>query len=97
MKKMYISGRITGQPDFIERFAKAEKHLKARGFEVMNPATLPHDHGRSWGEYMADCLKELLSCDGVYMLKGWKNSRGARIEKQLAQDLGFKLIYFERV
>ena len=97
MKKIYISGRITGDPDFLQKFAEAEKHLEARGFEVVNPTTLPHDHGKSWGEYMVECLKALLDCDGVYMLKGWAGGRGARIEKRLAQDLGFKLIYFERV
>ena len=97
MIKMYISGRITGQPDHMERFAKAEKHLKGRGFEVVNPTTLPHEHDKSWGEYMVEGLKALLDCDGVYMLKGWADSRGARIEKRLAQDLGSKLIYFERV
>ncbi len=97
MKKMYISGPITNTPDFMGKFAEAEKHLKARGFEVVNPATLTHKHGTSWGEYMVEGLKALLYCDGVYMLKGWKSSRGACIEKRLAQDLGFKLIYFERV
>lgn len=96
MSKMYISGRITGQPDFMEKFAEAEEHLKARGFEVVNPATLTHDHGKTWGEYMIEGLKALLDCDGVYMLKGWGDSRGAKIEKRLAQDLGSKLIYFER-
>ena len=96
MKKMYISGPITNAPDFMEKFAEAEKHLKTRGFEVVNPATLLHKHGRSRGEYMVEGLKALLDCDGVYMLKGWGNSRGARIEKRIAQDLGFKLIYFER-
>ena len=97
MTKMYISGPITGDPDFMEKFLKAEKHLKARGFEVVNPATLTHKHGKSWGEYMVEGLKALLDCDGVYMLKGWADSRGARIEKQLMQDIGSKLIYFERV
>ena len=96
MTKMYISGPITGDPDFMEKFAEAEKHLKARGFEVVNPTTLPHDHRRTWSAFMVDCLKALLDCDGVYMLKGWKDSRGARVEKRVAQDLGFKLIYFER-
>ena len=93
---MYISGPITGDPFFMEKFAEAEEHLKARGFEVVNPATLTHKHGRTWGEYMVKGLKALLDCDGVYMLKGWEASRGAKIEKQLAQDLGSKLIYFEK-
>ena len=47
---IYISGPITGTPDYMERFEKAEKELTENGYSVINPAKvnamLPQDVGR---------------------------------------------------
>ena len=40
-----------------------------------------------------DLLKLMLDAEAVYMLSGWSGSRGARIEWQLAQDLGIPVFY----
>lgn len=84
--KIYISGKITGTTDYMERFAKAEHELTTRGFEVVNPAKenahLPE--GTPWKTYMAESLRLLLYCDAIYMLEGWKESRGATLELQVA-------------
>lgn len=93
--KIYISGKITGTEDYIERFAKAEKELIEQGYEVINPAristclpTLEHE------EYMRIDFALLEVCDAIYMLKGWGDSRGAREEyiQAVQED---KLILFE--
>lgn len=34
----------------------------------------------------------LMRCQGVYMLDGWKQSRGARIERYVADALGMAVI-----
>lgn len=80
--KVYISGAITGINDYMERFAKAEEQLDNDGFIVINPAKvngqLPKE--TTWEEYMKMSICMLDMCEAIYMLKGWKNSRGACIE-----------------
>jgi len=41
----------------------------------------------SWSWYMRQAIKMMLDCDGVATLQGWRDSRGARIEVELAQTL----------
>ena len=38
MKKIYISGAITNNPNYKEQFAAAEAELTAAGYETLNPA-----------------------------------------------------------
>lgn len=37
-------------------------------------------------------IKLLMDCDAIYLLKGWEDSKGARIEKELAESLGYRII-----
>ena len=93
--RIYISGKITGTEDYIERFAKAEKELTKQGYEVINPAKistclpkLEHE------EYMRIDFALLEICEAAYFLDGWSESKGAREEhiKAFEED---KLILFE--
>ena len=92
--RIYISGAITGTTDYKERFAAAEEKLKAAGYEVVNPAkvteVLPP---LSWETYMGICVPLLAICDAIYMLNGWRDSRGAKIEHRLMQGSGHKILY----
>jgi len=47
----------------------------------------------TWYDYMVHDLHELLNCDAIYMLKGWEDSKGAKIEHNLAKGLGIKVFY----
>ena len=42
---------------------------------------------------MREDIKALLSCCTIFMLDNWRDSRGAKIEHQLAKDLEMKIIY----
>lgn len=88
--RTYISGKITGTDDYVERFAKAETELMEKGHTVINPvkvlSSLPKE--TVWGEYMAVCLALLALADTVYLMRGWEQSRGACIEYKVACDLG---------
>jgi hypothetical protein len=42
---------------------------------------------------MREDIRELTKCQMIYMLKGWENSRGARIEFRLAQELDMTTLY----
>lgn len=87
-KKIYISGRISGiEEQAPQLFEEAESYLNNRGYEVVNPMKLPHNHDKSWESYMKEDIKALMDCDEIYMLKGWSLSRGACTEYDLALSL----------
>lgn len=86
--KIYISGKITGTSDYMERFAAVEKRLKIDGHDVVNPAKKNAGHkGMTWHWYMRRCIKWLMDCDAIYLMRGWRKSPGARLEQQIAAAL----------
>jgi hypothetical protein len=94
MNRIYISGKISGiENEAPLLFEKAENELKAKGFETVNPMTLNHEHDKSWHSYMKEDVKALCDCDNIYMLKNWKDSKGAIIELEIAVYLGINVIY----
>lgn len=84
--RVYIAGKITGLPwpEVVLKFASAEKMLRAKGHDVVNPITLVGNPDASWSEAMRICLEELPKCDRIFMLADSVDSRGAKIELQLA-------------
>lgn len=96
-QKTYISGKISGLnfQEYRDRFLLAEVKLLAAGHKVINPVNigmlLPID--TSWHEYMRADIIQLMSCDTIYMLSNWKDSEGARIEKELAENMGYDIMY----
>ena len=78
--KVYIAGKITGDPDYKDKFAKAERDLKKKGYTVMNPAVLPD--GFEHHEYMSICFSMIDVCHWVYFLNDWADSKGARLEHE---------------
>lgn len=100
MKKIYLSGKISGTNDYEERFDAAEKKLKEAGFEIFNPVKSGKWLERylapkvpTWIEYMKQAIKTMMNADYIYMLKGYKESKGARIELFIAKILQYEIIY----
>lgn len=95
MKKIYISGPISGLPleTVCNNFTNAEVQLSEQGYEVVNPLNNGLPTNAIWEEHMRADLKLLLDCDAIYMLEGWEKSRGARIEYALAVDLKMDVQY----
>lgn len=90
--KIYISGRITGNKNYISEFNEAEGFLKLSRFEVVNPIKENrYEENKTWKDYMIQDIKLLLSCDAIYMLSGWRRSKGARLEHYIAKKLGLKI------
>ena len=94
-KRIYISGKITGTDDYMERFEKAEKYLITKGYSVLNPAKvnaqMPSD--TTYDEYMQIALTMLRMADSIYMLKNWQDSNGAKIEHQIATMLKIDILF----
>jgi hypothetical protein len=93
--KLYISGRITGDDNYQEKFMAAAQELIQAGYEVCNPA----EHGSmniSWAENMKRVLPLLLGCDGLALLEDWHISKGAVIEVGLANNIGIPVKVADR-
>ena len=96
---VYISGAISKDPDHAEKFAAAFVALAEQGCTPVNPVAIGRElkerMGREpeWTDYMRACIKALMDCDRILMLPGWRESRGATIEAEIAQELGIKRVY----
>jgi hypothetical protein len=94
MIKTYISGPMTGLPDFNrEAFAQTAQRLRRLALDVTNPAEVQLHQGATWKDYMRHDLAEMRKCKIVVMLRGWEASRGARIERWLAKRWGLVVLY----
>lgn len=93
--KVYISGAISNLPynDAKAMFDKATQELSSQNFEAVNPIDNGLDKDSPWSTHMRADIKALLDCDCIYMLKTWKNSKGARLEHKIADELGLGIIY----
>lgn len=90
MTTIYIAGPMTGYPNFNrEAFHTAAYRLRAAGYHVISPAETPlPTKDPSWADWTRASLKRLLDADGIALLPGWRDSRGASIEYHVATQLG---------
>lgn len=79
MKKIYISGKITGDPDYKTKFDFAAHALDIAGFAALNPAQLPANMNPA--DYMRINFAMIDSADAVVFLSDWTNSPGAQLER----------------
>jgi nucleoside 2-deoxyribosyltransferase len=91
---IYIAGPMTGIPEFnFPAFHAAAATLRAYGYEVVSPAEIPAEADKPWDYYMRKDLAEMLKCDTIYLLRGWDKSKGACLEKHIAEALGMMVIF----
>lgn len=96
MSKVFISGKMTGLPNYNrDEFNRMEKLLVMMGHTVLNPACLPD--GLTQNEYLQICISMLSVCDVIVMLDNWGNSKGATTEKNYADATGKRIISKETV
>ena len=95
--RIYISGSMTGLPNYnYPAFESAEFDLQNQypAIEVVNPARFfDGDTSLPRATYLRKDVEELLTCDAIYMLKGWETSKGARLEHLIASELGLHIYY----
>jgi hypothetical protein len=93
---IYLSGPMTGLPDYNRpEFARIAEELRAQGMSVFNPGDIgPKENimPRAW--YMRKDLEGLMKSDSVYLLDGWEDSAGARLEVEVAKQLEIPIILY---
>ena len=111
MKRIYIAGPMTGYHQYnFTAFLEAEKEIKAKGWEVISPATMMIAQGfnpitSSTAIFTDDMLlpaikmdiNAVLYCDAIAMLDGWSESKGAKAEFYVARWAGKQLFrYYQK-
>jgi len=93
VKRIYISGPITGVDDAKEVFANKANELKSKypDAEIINPAEIILPDFCTQDDYIAFCMNLLKYADEVCMLSGWMESKGSRIEYDYAVSHGISI------
>lgn len=92
-KRCYIAGAVTGTDDYKERFEETAYKVIFLKHIPVNPIELAHNHDKSWESYMKETIPAMMRCNAIYMMKGWRQSKGATIEHNLAKKLNYTIIY----
>ena len=92
--KIYLSGSISDDPDYYQRFHDKEQELKLQYDEVFNPAKLDAGDKDWWWYLRRDCN---IIWNGnfthIYMMKGYKE--GSEIELIVSKKLKLQVVYEE--
>lgn len=93
MKVIYLSGPMTGIAEYnFPAFHAEAKRLRDLGYTVECPAEYPN-LDKTWDECLRyDLIRLCASCDTIAMLPGWSASRGAKLEKFVAEALQMQVV-----
>lgn len=95
----YRSQTKDGVKENIRRAQEAAVGLWRQGWVVICPHanTAGIDYAVSEQTFLAGDLEILKRCDAIYLLRGWKNSKGAVVEYRLALTLNKQILYEEAI
>lgn len=100
--KIYLSMPITGY-DQKERFGEAyvlANSLKDAfaNAEIITPFNCcPFETKMSYGECMKKCIKELVDSDMIIFADGWEESKGCKVEMEIAKACEIEYYTFSQI
>jgi hypothetical protein len=91
--KIYITGKVTGEPiaECTMKFGMAQKAIEDLGHEAINPLSVVNDWHTTWKAAMRKCIAALMEADAIYLLPCSKHSKGAKMEMELAAALSIPM------
>jgi len=91
--RIYLAGPMSGIPHHnYPAFTASAARIRQRGHVCANPAELHPDTTHPWAYYLRRDIAELVQCDAVAVLPGWRNSRGAQLEVTIAAELDMPVL-----
>lgn len=93
--KIYIAGKITGDPNYKEKFASYAERVEQNGHIALNPAESPE--GMLPSDYMRLCFAMIDICDKAYFMPDYVDSQGAQLELMYCRYIGKPVEFFDRV
>lgn len=92
--RIYLAGPMSGLPDYnYPAFHAAAARLRDLGHKVINPAeNFDGDQGMEWTDYLRSGIAQVVTCEAVAVLPGWRGSKGATLEVQVAEALGMPVL-----
>jgi len=95
MYKIYISGAIRNNPNYVRDFTKAKEHLEKLGFEVLCPLdTYAYRNNLPIKMCMFESLNLLRKADLVTFITEGIKSKGMSIERDLAEYCEIPIINY---
>lgn len=95
-KIVYLSGSVSQDANYYDHFEYVENLLSEKDFDTVNPVVECKNafpNGAEWSDYIRFDLRLLTYCNAICMLDGWEKSKGATLEKTVADALGFEVMY----
>lgn len=92
LKRIYIAGPVTGVPDYLDNFQRAERALRAKGYEPVSPVADGLVDGWTYRDYINRGFRLLMDCDGILLLPGYMDSKGAALELHYALAVGMEVV-----
>lgn len=101
--KCYLAGPMRGIPEFnYPAFHRGAAKLRRQGWDVFSPAEHDEECGLTGPEaskhenlmvLMSDDLRFILTeADAVFLLPGWRDSQGARLEVEAAKFKNIEVV-----
>ena len=100
--RVYVAGKMRGVPGYnYPAFHAAARRLRGEGYDVVNPAEMSEKYGPPeaidadpavLNRLIAEELQVLISCDAIYLLRGWETSLGTRDELEVAISHGLEIM-----
>lgn len=97
--RVFISQPMRGlsTEEVRERRAAVVERLNAHGHTVIDSiiADAPPEMNNQALWYLGGALQILATCDAIYMMDGWEDARGCRLEHAAAEEYGIQRLYEE--
>ena len=85
---LYIAGPMTGLREFnYPEFHRVDALLRRAGHQTINPARHEVRPDWTWADYMRHGIRDVTEAQGLALLDGWERSKGATLERDIADAL----------